>query len=112
VYARILGAQGLGYPLWFPEPSSEPPGHASKGISIGDIGFITFDGCFKVLFNIYLPRDDPGGINRDAPANFEPLVSERGREVRRCLCNPPGDSILSERIHITPNLTAEPEDNR
>jgi hypothetical protein len=103
VYARILGAQGLGYPLWFPESFNEP-------ISIGDIGFITFDGRFKSIFNIYLHRDDANGINYGAPPGFEPLIAEGEGGESPYECNRPGERILSERIR--PKLTVEPAANR
>jgi hypothetical protein len=50
VYSRILLTKGIGYPLWIPEP---PPEYETEGVSIGDVGLITFDGRFDILFNIF-----------------------------------------------------------
>jgi hypothetical protein len=98
VYARILGAQKIGYPLWFPEPFGGPRGYETKGVSIGDLGFITSDGRFQFIFNIYLARDDPSGINRNAPLGFEPLIFRQELESAPYPCHRPGDRILSQRI--------------
>lgn len=86
VYARILLTKGIGYPLWIPEPSDEFPEYEREGVSIGDVGVITFDGRFDFLFNICLPPGHPN--NRRAPPNFEPLP-----EVQ------PGDVITTHNIH-------------
>jgi hypothetical protein len=94
-----MGAKRIGYPLWYPEPLNGPPEHALEGISIGDLGFITFDGHFQYLFNIYSART---GINCDAPLDFEPLIPGRELGWAPYPCNHPGDSIISHQI--TPEL--------
>ncbi|KAI9566676.1 hypothetical protein HD554DRAFT_2007321, partial [Boletus coccyginus] len=42
-----------GYPLRFPEPSSTlPSSYREDGIQIGDVGYVTQQGAFNVLFNV------------------------------------------------------------
>jgi hypothetical protein len=95
----------MGYPCWTPEPCPYPPGHASKGVSIGDVGFITFDGDFKFLFNLFLPRDDRRGINVLAPPDFEPM-----QELEKSKIEHPGPVILSQGVH--PKISLGLEDDR
>lgn len=76
-YARLLLPQCNGYPLWFPEPLAPGPSkssntHCSKGIRIGDVGFINHAGSFEPLFNIRAPRDDPAN-EQDILEHFERL---------------------------------------
>ncbi|KIJ18038.1 hypothetical protein PAXINDRAFT_72125 [Paxillus involutus ATCC 200175] len=62
VYARrmIRADPSRGYPLWFPEPDSNLPEPCrTEGLRIGDVGIVTEDGSFDLLFNICSPRDHP-----------------------------------------------------
>jgi hypothetical protein len=79
VYARILLSEGIGYPLWIPEPSNHYAEYEKEGVNIGDVGILTFDGGFDFLFNVYLPSDHP--INNLAPPSFEPLRELQRRDI-------------------------------
>ncbi|KAL0951952.1 hypothetical protein HGRIS_008603 [Hohenbuehelia grisea] len=69
-YARQLLGKLHGYPLWVPEPYGHSVIYRTKGVRIGDVGYITQDGAFETLFNIRAPPDHP--INRrGVPENFE-----------------------------------------
>ncbi|THU95776.1 hypothetical protein K435DRAFT_755436, partial [Dendrothele bispora CBS 962.96] len=73
LYAHRLYPKGHGYPLWTPEPNG-PPEYHNDGIKVGDVGYITQNGGFEVLFNITLPEDH--NINqwfKLGPGNFEQL---------------------------------------
>ncbi|KIL56465.1 hypothetical protein M378DRAFT_89246 [Amanita muscaria Koide BX008] len=54
-----------GYPLYEPEPESQ------EGIRVGDVGLITDDGGFDVLFNVCPPPTNPDEL----PDDFEMLRS-------------------------------------
>jgi hypothetical protein len=97
VYARILLAKGIGYPLWIPEPSACLPEYGTEGVSVGDVGVITFDGHFDFLFNIFLPPDHTN--NRFAPPGFLPLPSLQETDVnRRHNIHSPGCVLCSTTI--------------
>ncbi|KAJ7889239.1 hypothetical protein B0H13DRAFT_2277274 [Mycena leptocephala] len=60
LYSRLLLAKGHGYPLSYPQPPDDlPPESRAKGIEIGDVGVLTSDGAFDVIFNICRAPDDP-----------------------------------------------------
>jgi hypothetical protein len=61
-YARILLPKGHGYPLWIPEPPSNINDYAKEGLTIGDVGVVTFDGGFNYFFNVFLPRNHPHNL--------------------------------------------------
>ena len=70
VYARELLLKRHGYPLWYPEPYGYSVTYRTKGVRIGDVGYVTQDGGFETLFNIRASAQDP--INRrGVPENFE-----------------------------------------
>jgi len=53
-YSRLLMYQGIGYPLYCPEPNSKAEKrYREDGVSIGDVGQVIFVGEFDVTFNIY-----------------------------------------------------------
>ncbi|KIJ17035.1 hypothetical protein PAXINDRAFT_73418 [Paxillus involutus ATCC 200175] len=69
IYARLLIPvdSSRGYPLWYPEPDDNlPEACRDEGLRIGDVGIVTEDGTFDVLFNICLSEDHPlnqwGGV--------------------------------------------------
>ena len=72
IFSRILLVKRIGYPLWFPEPSSYPPEYPRKGVGVGDVGVMSTDGHFDFLFNICFPSDHP--VNLNTPPEFQPLV--------------------------------------
>lgn len=71
VYARQLLLTRNGYPLWVPEPLSNCSVYRSKGVRIGDVGYVDRDsGAFAPMFNIRAQPDDL--INRlGVPEGFE-----------------------------------------
>ncbi|KAK7453458.1 hypothetical protein VKT23_011731 [Stygiomarasmius scandens] len=73
-YARSLYPHGHGYPLWTPEPNSlYPPEYQSKGVQIGDVGTISFDGAFHFLFNICKEATHSYNQWCGVPEGFQPL---------------------------------------
>lgn len=64
-----------------PEPQGSPENYRIVGVSIGDVGFMTSDGCFEFLFNIFLPSNDP--LNVSAPPAFKPLGYNDDQDVRK-----------------------------
>lgn len=81
VYARRLLPKRLGYPLWYPEPSSAlPSSYRERGVSIGDLGLVTSMGSFDFLFNICLPAGHPINEGR-TPQHFEVVDVVESRDV-------------------------------
>lgn len=73
MYYRHLSVKGRGSPLWLPAVGRQLSiEHRRKGISIGDVGLITFSGSFDFLFNILLPAEHPIHSGR-VPERFIPL---------------------------------------
>ncbi|KAG6881230.1 hypothetical protein C0993_002288, partial [Termitomyces sp. T159_Od127] len=72
VYARQLLPKRHGYPLWVPEPYGNSVSYRTKGVRIGDVGYVTEDGAFETLFNLRASPTDP--INyRGVPEGFEQI---------------------------------------
>ncbi|KAG6860209.1 hypothetical protein C0995_014242 [Termitomyces sp. Mi166 len=59
VYARQLLLKRHGYPLWVPEPYGNSVSYRTKGVRIGDVGYVTEDGASETLFNIRASPSDP-----------------------------------------------------
>ncbi|KAL1677991.1 hypothetical protein EV122DRAFT_188828, partial [Schizophyllum commune] len=58
-YARNLFSAREGYPLWVPEPFADyAPSYMETGVRIGDVGVISKEGAFSMLFNICCPAND------------------------------------------------------
>ena len=73
IYYRHLSVKGRGSPLWLPAVGRQLSiDYRRKGISIGDVGLITFFGSFDFLFNILLPAEHPIHNGR-VPEGFIPL---------------------------------------
>lgn len=73
IYSRQLLLKRHGYPLWCPEPYGNSAAYRTKGVRIGDVGYVTKDGAFESLFNIRASRDDP--INdQGVPDGFEQII--------------------------------------
>ncbi|KAF9463631.1 hypothetical protein BDZ94DRAFT_593306 [Collybia nuda] len=73
VYAKQLLLKRHGYPLWVPEPYGNSVAYRTKGVRIGDVGYVTPDGAFETLFNLRAARTDP--INsRGVPEGFEQFM--------------------------------------
>ena len=80
LYAEQLVKQGLGLPLWLPEPDPY------REVQIGDVGFIR-DGGFVPLFNIMYPASDD--VNeKGVPENFVPIHQETKQWLRYTLRGP------------------------
>ncbi|KAF8995189.1 hypothetical protein BDQ17DRAFT_1365950 [Cyathus striatus] len=75
VYVETMFPLKHGYPLWLPQPDRNLPiEYRRKGLSVGDVGFITYDGSFDFLFNIWTTTGSP--INLDDLSNgFESSAS-------------------------------------
>ncbi|KAJ6595617.1 hypothetical protein DFH09DRAFT_1135118 [Mycena vulgaris] len=87
LYARLLLPTCNGYPLFRPQPFDDLPAESKKrGTEIGDVGIVTSDGAFDVIFNICRAADDP--CNRfGVPDDFEQVHLG------------PGDVELSSHYH-------------
>ncbi|KAJ7167815.1 hypothetical protein C8R46DRAFT_1094240 [Mycena filopes] len=83
LYVHLMLNQHRGYPLFRPFLSTTLPlPYLSRGVSVGDVGFITENGLFDFLFNIYLPADH--AINREGvPADFTPFTEPSEEEILR-----------------------------
>ncbi|KAF8901521.1 hypothetical protein CPB84DRAFT_961631 [Gymnopilus junonius] len=82
IYYRHIGAKGRGSPLWIPEPNkSLHIDYQRRGISIGDVGIITFDGGFDFLFNICLPKGHP--VNPPNLPDIFTTVEMSSRDIRQ-----------------------------
>jgi len=81
-YAQLLLTKKLGFPLWYPELSTNlPRAYLQKGISIGDVGIITPDGSFDFLFNICEKADDPVNGNDVPPGFAQVRVGRREKDT-------------------------------
>ncbi|KAF5389029.1 hypothetical protein D9757_005019 [Collybiopsis confluens] len=95
-YARLLLLHGHGYPLWIPEPNAVlPEEYLSSGIRIGDVGFITPDGSFDFLFNVFLPEDHIINQWRGVPEGFTELRWNRSSCAVVPQMQRPGEPICS-----------------
>jgi hypothetical protein len=96
LYTRILLLKRIGYPLWFPEPSMYPSGYSGQGVSVGDVGLITYDGHFDFLFNIC----DTHAVNGQAVSSLEFNEQRQVRRTRQAY--PQGAVIASRHIQREP----------
>jgi hypothetical protein len=99
LYSRLLLAKGHGYPLSYPQPPDDlPPESRAKGIEIGDVGVLTSDGAFDVIFNICRAPDDP--VNRfGVPVGFETVHLGPGDISSRELYHRPGSHVSNTRVN-------------
>jgi hypothetical protein len=90
LYTRLLLAKGFGFPLWYPEPSRHPPEYQRRGVDVGDVGILTYDGHFDFLFSIFdiFPRT----FNGRAPP---PLAFHEAGDVRKTKAYSKGGHVLS-----------------
>ncbi|KAF8196289.1 hypothetical protein K438DRAFT_1760455 [Mycena galopus ATCC 62051] len=99
LYNRLLLSKGHGYPLFRPQPFNDLPFDLRRvGTEIGDVGGVTTDGSFDIIFNICRAADDP--LNRfGVPYGFE-RVNHRERDIAaREDCHKPGSDVSSATIN-------------
>jgi hypothetical protein len=104
-YSRILLARRIGYPLWVPEPSDQPPEYAVRGIHIGDVGIVDSDGQFDFFFNVCLPVEHP--INHQAPPTLVPFKIQLARDVKRRPDIYPPETVIESRTIQNSRLRME-----
>ena len=72
-------------PLWQPNPLHPSPDYCAKGLTYGDVGYITNDRVFEFRFNALLPRSHPFQAY-GVPDGFSPfenfLPAEIGGEFK------------------------------
>ncbi|KAL4261894.1 hypothetical protein AB1N83_006417 [Pleurotus pulmonarius] len=94
IYAKQLLSKRHGYPLWIPEPYGHSAIYRTKGVRIGDVGYVTQDGAFRTLFNIRAPSDHP--INRrGVPNGFQQVHLDADDIDRVPNLRPPNSSVTS-----------------
>jgi hypothetical protein len=94
LYAQQLLPERHGYPLWVPEPHGNTPTYQTKGVRIGDVGYVTQDGGFETLFNIRASAEDP--INhRGVPENFERVQIHERDIIPTLNYHEPGEAVSS-----------------
>ncbi|KAJ7277540.1 hypothetical protein C8J57DRAFT_1713853 [Mycena rebaudengoi] len=98
LYSRLLFPKGHGYPLFHPQPFDDLPEEARRiGTEIGDVGVVTFDGSFDVIFNICRAANDP--INRfGVPEGFERVRLASGDVAPRASYHRPGSDVSNTKI--------------
>ncbi|KAJ7869974.1 hypothetical protein B0H13DRAFT_2280701 [Mycena leptocephala] len=102
-YVHALLPKKQGYPLFRPGPCDDLPETARRtGTEIGDVGVITSDGSFDVIFNIIRSPND--AANRfGVPPDFEQVFLPPG-DIQRQGCHFPGavvsnDTTVNKRSH-------------
>ncbi|KAJ7277550.1 hypothetical protein C8J57DRAFT_1028278, partial [Mycena rebaudengoi] len=98
LYTHLLLPEGHGYPLFHPQPYDDPPEEARRiGTEIGDVGVVTSDGSFDVIFNICRAADD--SINRfGVPEGFEQVRLVPGDVAPRASYHRPGSHVSNTKI--------------
>lgn len=106
VYVDIMITKNRGFPLWIPSPSTSlPPEYRLTGVSIGDVGVLTPEGGFDILFNIFADANDPINANSGLADSFTPLRPPlRHYEVRRFKENIAGTLVGDDSFKRTDNL--------
>ncbi|KAJ7279152.1 hypothetical protein C8J57DRAFT_1574360 [Mycena rebaudengoi] len=85
LYSRLLLLpKGHGYPLFHPQPFDDLPFESLRvGTDIGDVGVVTSDGAFDVIFNICRSADDP--VNRfGVPQGLSRWILVRETSLPEC----------------------------
>ncbi|KAJ7623760.1 hypothetical protein FB45DRAFT_114589 [Roridomyces roridus] len=97
IYSRLFLSKGIGCPVYRPKPCDDLPEAAKRnGTAIGDVGIVTYDGCFDPIFNITLPPGDP--LNRfGVPRDFSQLKIEPEDMQTKPMYYPPG-TIISRTV--------------
>ncbi|KAJ6481572.1 hypothetical protein C8R47DRAFT_591714 [Mycena vitilis] len=97
-YSRLLLHKGHGYPVFCPQPSDDLPEPVQRtGVRIGDVGVVTFDGSFDVIFNVCVPAND--SVNRfGVPEGFTQLHISSGEKRLQETHHRPGASVSNTEI--------------
>lgn len=103
LYARLLLTKKHGYPLYRPEPLANLSiEYQERGISVGDVGFVKYDGSFRYLFNICEPAGSAVNCNPDGlsivPEDFEQLPLQWGDVDTQPHYHVPGSILISHSI--------------
>ncbi|KAJ7020467.1 hypothetical protein C8F04DRAFT_1014296, partial [Mycena alexandri] len=98
LYSRLLLPKGHGFPLFHPQPFDDLPMESRRvGTDIGDVGIVTSDGSFDVIFNICRAADD--AVNRfGVPDGFERVDLGPGDIAPRAQYHRPGSDVSNTRI--------------
>ncbi|KAJ7469877.1 hypothetical protein B0H11DRAFT_1392377 [Mycena galericulata] len=98
LYSRLLLPKGHGYPLFHPQPFDDLPLESRReGTAIGDVGVVTSDGSFDVIFNICRSANDP--LNRfGVPEGFEQVNLGPGDVAPRAQYHRPGSDVSNTKI--------------
>ncbi|KAJ6472586.1 hypothetical protein C8R45DRAFT_787153, partial [Mycena sanguinolenta] len=104
IYTNQLMRRKRGFPLYVPGPPENlPQEYQDNGIQIGDVGTVTPEGLFDVLFNIYLPADHPVNIN-NVPSDFHPLPKYNVHRDIVKIRHDPGNYVSTSLVHkVIPN---------
>ncbi|KAJ7715884.1 hypothetical protein B0H16DRAFT_1251033, partial [Mycena metata] len=99
LYTRLLLPKRHGYPLFHPQPFDDLPLESRHiGTEIGDVGVVTADGSFDVIFNVCRSANDP--VNRfGVPEGFEQVQLGLGDVAPRALYHRPGSDVSNTTIN-------------
>ncbi|KAJ6562260.1 hypothetical protein B0H19DRAFT_95115 [Mycena capillaripes] len=97
-YSRLLLHKGHGHPVFCPQPSDDLPAAIRQtGARIRDVGVITSDGSFDVIFNVCAPANDPA--NRfGVPEGFTQIDLGESDIFLRDTHHGPGCSISNTEV--------------
>ncbi|KAF9009655.1 hypothetical protein BDQ17DRAFT_1323192 [Cyathus striatus] len=101
VYIKKMYKLKHGYPLWYPQPDRDRPvEYRRRGVAIGDVGVITFNGGFDFLFNIWLPASHPINPN-NLPDDFDSMPRPERRTMFQHSFSPGYNSKISNLDIVT-----------
>ncbi len=89
VYVQLMSTLGHGYPLWRQDYDSKAP-----PTRVGDLGYLTDDGDFAYLFNVFGDASDLSKSDR-VPPDFIPLTDLPEPAVEQRLEMHEKDTVLT-----------------